>query len=143
MESPSTIHLSVAHYNLCRVHSTLHTSPGVALGITGRIWTLEELIHAAVAPDSVPARLDCCALRSDDTDARREPRRCFGRSHRSVRGIQGVAYGLTTMVRWQRWNSDESIHVSGVEVSIMGHDRPRWRSRFSTPMSLASSLPAL
>jgi hypothetical protein len=40
------------------------------------------------------------------------------------------------MVGCRRWNSDESIHVNGVEVSIMGHDGPRWRFRVSPLMLL-------
>jgi hypothetical protein len=59
-----------------------------------------------------------------------------GECARRVGGIQDVAYGLTSMVGCQRWNSDESIHVNGVEVSIMGHERPRWRFRVSTLMLL-------
>jgi hypothetical protein len=55
---------------------------------------------------------------------------------RHVGGIQDVAYGLRSMVGCQRWKSDESIHVNGVEVSIMGHDRPRRRFRVSTLMLL-------
>jgi hypothetical protein len=47
-------------------------------------------------------------------------------SARRIDGIQDMAYGLTSMVGCRRWNGDESIHVNGVEVSIMGHDRPRW-----------------
>jgi hypothetical protein len=55
---------------------------------------------------------------------------------RRIGGIQDVAYGLTSTVGCQRWNRDESFHVNGVEVSIMGHDRPRWRFRISTLMLL-------
>src|SRR5438067_2501379 len=55
---------------------------------------------------------------------------------RRVGGIQDVAYGLTSMVGCQGWNRDESIQVNGVDVSIMGHDRPRWRFRISTLMFL-------
>jgi IS1 family transposase len=53
----SSIHLFVAYYNLCRVHSTLRTTPAKALGVTDQSWTLEELVHAAGAPDDVPARM--------------------------------------------------------------------------------------
>jgi IS1 family transposase len=57
----SSIHLFIAYYNLCRVHSTLcqvystpRMTPAMALGVTDHIWTIEELIHAAGAPDDVP-----------------------------------------------------------------------------------------
>ena len=39
----------VAHYNLCRVHESLRTSPAVQLGITDRVWSLGDLIDAASA----------------------------------------------------------------------------------------------
>jgi IS1 family transposase len=53
----SSVHLFVAYYNLCRVHSTLRTTPAKALGVTDHSWTLEELVHAACAPDDVPPRM--------------------------------------------------------------------------------------
>jgi len=39
----AAVALYVAHYNLCRVHETLRTTPAVALGITdlwGREWPI-------------------------------------------------------------------------------------------------------
>jgi hypothetical protein len=47
-----------------------------------------------------------------------------------------VAYGLALMVGCQKWNRGDSFHVNGVEVSIMGHDRPRRRFRIGTLMLL-------
>jgi hypothetical protein len=38
--------LHFAFYNFCRVHGTLRTTPAVAAGIAGRVWTLQELIAA-------------------------------------------------------------------------------------------------
>lgn len=32
------------HYNFCRKHQTLKTSPAVAAGLTDHIWTIEEMI---------------------------------------------------------------------------------------------------
>ncbi|SRR5579883_1366518 len=40
--------LYVAHYNLCRVHEALKTTPAVALGIADRVWTIGELIDAVL-----------------------------------------------------------------------------------------------
>jgi hypothetical protein len=51
-------------------------------------------------------------------------------------GIRNVAYGPTSMVGSQRCSRDASFHGNGVEVSIMGHDHPRWRIRLSTLMLL-------
>jgi IS1 family transposase len=35
-----------AHYNFCRIHSSLRVTPAMAAGITDRVWGLEELIAA-------------------------------------------------------------------------------------------------
>jgi hypothetical protein len=34
--------LYVAHYNLCRVHEALRSTPAIALGIADRVWTIGE-----------------------------------------------------------------------------------------------------
>ena len=55
----AAISLYVAHYNLCRVHESLRTTPAVQLGITDRVWSLGELIDAALTvagPDPAPER---------------------------------------------------------------------------------------
>ena len=40
--------LHVAHYNFCRVHSTIRKTPAMAAGVTNGIWTLEELVEKAL-----------------------------------------------------------------------------------------------
>ena len=45
----AAVSLYVAHYNLCRVHESLRTTPAVQLGITDRVWSLGDLIDAALA----------------------------------------------------------------------------------------------
>jgi hypothetical protein len=40
------------------------------------------------------------------------------------------------MVGYRRWNQYEIFRVDGGELSIMGHDRPRWRFRISALMLL-------
>jgi IS1 family transposase len=45
----SAVSLYVAHYNLCRVHEALKTTPAVQLGIADHPWSLGELIDAALA----------------------------------------------------------------------------------------------
>jgi hypothetical protein len=45
----AAVSLYVAHYNLCRVHETLRTTPAVALGITDRGWSIGQLLDAALA----------------------------------------------------------------------------------------------
>lgn len=36
--------LQFMHYNFCRRHITLKTSPAAAAGVAGRIWTLEDVV---------------------------------------------------------------------------------------------------
>ena len=38
--------LHFAHYNFCRVHSSLRVTPAMAAGVTSTIWKLEQLIAA-------------------------------------------------------------------------------------------------
>lgn len=49
----AAISLFVAHYNLCRPHESLRTTPAVALGITDRVWTIGELLDAALATQPI------------------------------------------------------------------------------------------
>jgi IS1 family transposase len=51
----AAVALYVVHYNLCRVHETLRTTPAMALGITDHIWSIAELIDAALAAPTAPA----------------------------------------------------------------------------------------
>ena len=44
----AAISLFIAHYNLCRVHETIRMPPAMALGVTDHIWTIGELIEAAL-----------------------------------------------------------------------------------------------
>jgi IS1 family transposase len=43
-----------AFYNLCRVHETLRCTPAMALGVTDHIWTIGELVAAALEPSDLP-----------------------------------------------------------------------------------------
>jgi hypothetical protein len=49
----AAVSLYVAHYNWCRVHETLRTTPAVALGITDHVWSIGELIDAALATQPI------------------------------------------------------------------------------------------
>ena len=40
--------LYVAHYNFCRVHEALRVTPAMQLGIANHIWTIGELVDAAL-----------------------------------------------------------------------------------------------
>jgi IS1 family transposase len=51
----AAIALHVAHYNLCRVHETIRVTPAMALGVTDHVWTVAELVSAALeAPAPTP-----------------------------------------------------------------------------------------
>ena len=41
----AAIALHFAHYNFCRVHSSLRVTPAMAAGVTERIWELRELVN--------------------------------------------------------------------------------------------------
>jgi IS1 family transposase len=45
----AAVSLHIAFYNLCRVHEALRTTPAVALGIADRVWSVGDLIDAALA----------------------------------------------------------------------------------------------
>ena len=44
----AAVALYVAHYNLCRVHETLRVTPAMQLGVTDHIWSIGELVDAAL-----------------------------------------------------------------------------------------------
>jgi hypothetical protein len=44
----AAVALYVAHYNLCRVHETLRTTPAIAIGITDHVWSIGELIDSSL-----------------------------------------------------------------------------------------------
>jgi IS1 family transposase len=44
----AAVSLYVAFYNLCRTHEALRQTPAMALGISDHVWTISELIQAAL-----------------------------------------------------------------------------------------------
>jgi IS1 family transposase len=57
----AAVALYVAHYNFCRVHETLRTTPAIAIGIADHVWSIGELIDAAltaVPPKPTPTAPD-------------------------------------------------------------------------------------
>jgi hypothetical protein len=42
---------TVAFHNLCRVHESLRSTPAMALGIADRVWTIGDLLDAALAAE--------------------------------------------------------------------------------------------
>ena len=47
------VRVYVAFYNLVRVHESLRTTPAVALGIADRVWSIGNLIDAALATQPI------------------------------------------------------------------------------------------
>ncbi|MBR0973661.1 transposase [Bradyrhizobium japonicum] len=45
----AAVALYVAHYNLCRTHEALRTTPAKALGLADKAWTVAQLVDAALA----------------------------------------------------------------------------------------------
>jgi hypothetical protein len=52
----AAVSLHFMHYNFCRVHKTLGTTPAVAAGLTDHVWTLRELIGLLEEAESVPVK---------------------------------------------------------------------------------------
>jgi hypothetical protein len=54
----AAVALYVAHYNLCRTHEALRTTPAKALGIADRAWTLRSLWTPgfSLPKETAPAR---------------------------------------------------------------------------------------
>ena len=52
----ASVALYVAWYNFCRVHETLKTTPAVMLDVTDHVWSIAELLDAALsmAPEDAP-----------------------------------------------------------------------------------------
>jgi IS1 family transposase len=49
----AAVSLYVAHYNLCRVHETLRNTPAVAIGVAEHVWSIGELLDAALATQPI------------------------------------------------------------------------------------------
>ncbi len=52
----AAVSLHFFHYNFCRVHQTLGTTPAVAAGVTDHVWKLNELIGLLEAAEATPIR---------------------------------------------------------------------------------------
>ncbi|HKY19032.1 MAG TPA: hypothetical protein VJL82_08870 [Rhizomicrobium sp.] len=45
----AAIALYATHYNFCRIHETLRITPAMQFGITDHVWTISELVQAALS----------------------------------------------------------------------------------------------
>ena len=51
----TAVALHFAFYHWCRIHESLRVTPGMELGLTNHVWSIEELIETALAtPDPEP-----------------------------------------------------------------------------------------
>lgn len=49
----AAVALHFAHYNLVRVHESIRVTPAMEAGVTGRLWTMADLLHAACDPMAI------------------------------------------------------------------------------------------
>jgi IS1 family transposase len=49
----AAVSLYVMHYNFCRVHESLRSTPAMALGVAERVWTIADLLDAALATQPI------------------------------------------------------------------------------------------
>jgi IS1 family transposase len=49
----AAVSLYVAHYNLCRIHEALRETPAIALGVADHVWSIGELLDAAMATQPI------------------------------------------------------------------------------------------
>lgn len=49
----AAVSLHIAFYNLCRIHEAVRSTPAMALGLTDRVWTVGDLLDAALATQPI------------------------------------------------------------------------------------------
>lgn len=47
----AAVALYAAHYNFCGVHEALRITPAMQLGVTDHIWSIAELVNAALTSE--------------------------------------------------------------------------------------------
>jgi IS1 family transposase len=52
----AAVSLHFFHYNFCRVHKSLGTTPAVAAGVSDHVWKIDELIGLLEAAEATPIR---------------------------------------------------------------------------------------
>ncbi len=52
----AAVSLHFMHYNFCRVHQTLGTTPAVAAGVADHVWKIDEIIALLEAAEATPIR---------------------------------------------------------------------------------------
>jgi IS1 family transposase len=52
----AAVSLHFMHYNYCRKHQSLGTTPAIAAGLTDHVWSLDELVGLLEAAEAVPTK---------------------------------------------------------------------------------------
>ena len=66
----AAVSLHFFHYNFCRAHQTLKTTPAVAAGVTDHVWKLPELIGLLEDAENVPTKRGSYKKRAPATDSK-------------------------------------------------------------------------
>lgn len=53
----AAVSLYVMHYNFCRVHESLRSTPAMSLGVADRVWTIGDLVDAALATQPITPKV--------------------------------------------------------------------------------------
>ena len=51
----AAVALHIAHYNFCRTNEAVRCAPAMALGVTDHVWTIGELVRAALSAPVPPS----------------------------------------------------------------------------------------
>jgi hypothetical protein len=62
----AAVSLHFFHYNFCRVHKTLGTTPAVAAGVSDHVWKLDEMIALLENAEATKIRRGSYAKRERD-----------------------------------------------------------------------------
>jgi hypothetical protein len=52
----AAVSIHFMHYNFCRVHQTLGTTPAVDAGVADHVWTLAELVGLLEEAERAPVK---------------------------------------------------------------------------------------
>jgi hypothetical protein len=49
----SALSIHYMHYNFCRIHQTLGTTPAVKAGVTDHVWSIDEVVALLVEREKI------------------------------------------------------------------------------------------
>ncbi len=115
----AAVSLHVAFYNLCRTHESLRMTPAMALGVTDRVWSIGDLIDAALK--AVPTK-------PTPTPAQRR------RQFRVIQGTDSTLPCVTRRISTDSIGADGGLHPPPASIP-----RNRWSP---AGLSLSTRKPA-